>query len=399
MLVSQLSFQLARQPRGCHLITGEVRKALGSHLLWVSHGALHLFIRHTSASLSVNENADSNVRGERRDVAQRSRRPHCRAHGFLIALNGSSVDQGAEVADFKAAIKLFPARGLLSQYPSGSFGPGGEVSDPLMRVLYTPEVGSDRGTGVQVYYAQFLYTVTAQRLSSFPARVALYVGATHIGPVAAPLRLTVAEGSTATLVLPGTDPKGGPVTATVLSLPPSTSRGTLRQMGGQLLLTGSLVLDSQLRVSLTLPARGHGAEFTAFTYRVKDSEGLMSAPGLVVVDVAHVPLPPVALGGAVRGLRDLPVAVVLNGTSTEDGGVIRAILTSLPRREGAPVHGGVARAWGGDHRSRAAVAPGRGLFRPGQLARGLVRAAAARLQRGRRFRPPGAPGLIAFRRA
>jgi len=41
-----------------------VRKALGSHLSWVSHGTLHLFIQHTSASLTVNENADSDVRAD-----------------------------------------------------------------------------------------------------------------------------------------------------------------------------------------------------------------------------------------------------------------------------------------------------------------------------------------------
>lgn len=64
MLVSQLSFQLAPHPRGCHLITSEVRKAIGSHLSWVSHGTLHLFIQHTSASLTINENADSDVRAD-----------------------------------------------------------------------------------------------------------------------------------------------------------------------------------------------------------------------------------------------------------------------------------------------------------------------------------------------
>ena len=68
MLVSQLSFQLAPHPRGCHLITGEVRKALGTHLAWVSHGSL--------ASLTANEDVDSHERAEHRKskVAQRSDR-------------------------------------------------------------------------------------------------------------------------------------------------------------------------------------------------------------------------------------------------------------------------------------------------------------------------------------
>ncbi len=52
--------QLAARRRGFHLITQEIVEALpGINDLDV--GLLHVFLQHTSASLSVNENADPDV--------------------------------------------------------------------------------------------------------------------------------------------------------------------------------------------------------------------------------------------------------------------------------------------------------------------------------------------------
>jgi secondary thiamine-phosphate synthase enzyme len=48
-------------PRGFHLITREVLAAI-PRLAEVEVGLLHLFIRHTSASLTLNENASPDVR-------------------------------------------------------------------------------------------------------------------------------------------------------------------------------------------------------------------------------------------------------------------------------------------------------------------------------------------------
>ncbi len=52
---------LAAQPRGFHLVTGEVLDAL-PELGGLQVGLLHLLIRHTSASLALNENASPDVR-------------------------------------------------------------------------------------------------------------------------------------------------------------------------------------------------------------------------------------------------------------------------------------------------------------------------------------------------
>ena len=59
----QKTLTLAAQRRGCHLVTREVLQGL-PELAEVKVGLLHLFIQHTSASLTINENADPDVRGD-----------------------------------------------------------------------------------------------------------------------------------------------------------------------------------------------------------------------------------------------------------------------------------------------------------------------------------------------
>jgi secondary thiamine-phosphate synthase enzyme len=56
----QQTLDFPPRPRGFHLITDAVEAALPD-LATVSVGILHLFLQHTSASLSINENADADV--------------------------------------------------------------------------------------------------------------------------------------------------------------------------------------------------------------------------------------------------------------------------------------------------------------------------------------------------
>jgi len=57
----QKEFTLSAKNRGFHLITDEIIKAI-PELKRINCGLLHLFIQHTSASLTINENADPTVR-------------------------------------------------------------------------------------------------------------------------------------------------------------------------------------------------------------------------------------------------------------------------------------------------------------------------------------------------
>lgn len=59
----QTALRLDARPRGFHLITGEIEDALaGLDDGAGDDGLLHVWIRHTSASLTVNENASPDVR-------------------------------------------------------------------------------------------------------------------------------------------------------------------------------------------------------------------------------------------------------------------------------------------------------------------------------------------------
>lgn len=59
----QKEFSLSPRGRGFHLITREILEQL-PEIGGVSRGMLHLFILHTSASLTINENADPSVRAD-----------------------------------------------------------------------------------------------------------------------------------------------------------------------------------------------------------------------------------------------------------------------------------------------------------------------------------------------
>ncbi len=60
MRVYQKSIRLPALRRGFHIITDEIEKIVASS--GIQTGLANLFLKHTSASLSINENADPNVR-------------------------------------------------------------------------------------------------------------------------------------------------------------------------------------------------------------------------------------------------------------------------------------------------------------------------------------------------
>ena len=60
MQMKQISIELPAYSRGFHLISYEIQKALDEKFS-IETGMMNLFIQHTSASLSINENADPSV--------------------------------------------------------------------------------------------------------------------------------------------------------------------------------------------------------------------------------------------------------------------------------------------------------------------------------------------------
>ena len=61
-MVRQHTFYLSAKRRGCHLVTREILENLPQPL--PSAGLLNLFVQHTSCALSINENADPDVRSD-----------------------------------------------------------------------------------------------------------------------------------------------------------------------------------------------------------------------------------------------------------------------------------------------------------------------------------------------
>jgi secondary thiamine-phosphate synthase enzyme len=59
-MIQQVKIELKSRPRGCHLVTREIMEQLPRPL--PEEGLLNLFVQHTSCALSINENADPDVR-------------------------------------------------------------------------------------------------------------------------------------------------------------------------------------------------------------------------------------------------------------------------------------------------------------------------------------------------
>ena len=60
-MITQTEFSLSPKRRGCHLITAEITKNLQ---LLPQTGLINIFIKHTSCALTINENADPDVRSD-----------------------------------------------------------------------------------------------------------------------------------------------------------------------------------------------------------------------------------------------------------------------------------------------------------------------------------------------
>jgi secondary thiamine-phosphate synthase enzyme len=66
--MKQIEITLPAYPRGYHLITSEIQKHLKN---LPETGLLHIFIKHTSAGLTINENADPSVRKDFETILNR----------------------------------------------------------------------------------------------------------------------------------------------------------------------------------------------------------------------------------------------------------------------------------------------------------------------------------------
>ncbi|RPD64964.1 hypothetical protein L227DRAFT_541422 [Lentinus tigrinus ALCF2SS1-6] len=92
----QKTFTLARRNKGCHLVTDEVLTQIEPGLRGVQVGMLYLFIQHTSAALTINENFDRGKSAPHMDMALDNIVPE--------SLNWRHTDEGPEVSHTKTSL-------------------------------------------------------------------------------------------------------------------------------------------------------------------------------------------------------------------------------------------------------------------------------------------------------
>lgn len=67
-MIYQTEITLRPYPRGIHLVTSDIMRQIGA---LPEKGLLNLLIKHTSAALALNENADPDVRHDLREIFDR----------------------------------------------------------------------------------------------------------------------------------------------------------------------------------------------------------------------------------------------------------------------------------------------------------------------------------------
>lgn len=68
-MIRQTEFKLTAKRRGCHIVTCEILDNLPKPL--PKAGMLNLFVKHTSCALTINENADPDVRSDMEKILNR----------------------------------------------------------------------------------------------------------------------------------------------------------------------------------------------------------------------------------------------------------------------------------------------------------------------------------------
>ncbi len=68
-MIRQTEFKLTAKRRGCHIVTREILDNLPKPL--PKTGMLNLFVKHTSCALTINENADPDVRSDMEKILNR----------------------------------------------------------------------------------------------------------------------------------------------------------------------------------------------------------------------------------------------------------------------------------------------------------------------------------------
>lgn len=158
-MVSQTEFSLRPRPRGCHLVTDEILAQLPP---LPRAGLLHLFLQHTSAALTINENADPDVRADMASVFDRlirEREPY-----YAHTLEGDDDMAGARQIDARRRIADDPDYGRPVE-------PRSVAGRLPVRVPQSRRRTQDRRHGRRL----------TERISTCPVTIRINIGSTFSG--------------------------------------------------------------------------------------------------------------------------------------------------------------------------------------------------------------------------
>ncbi|MBQ1633232.1 MAG: YjbQ family protein [Bacteroidaceae bacterium] len=80
-MIQQIEITLSPKSRGFHLVTGEIMRQLPQ---LPQRGIVHIFCKHTSCGLTINENADPDVRLDMETVFNRLVPENCREYEHTL---------------------------------------------------------------------------------------------------------------------------------------------------------------------------------------------------------------------------------------------------------------------------------------------------------------------------
>jgi hypothetical protein len=183
-------------------------------------------------------------------------------------------------------------------------------------VLSNPSHGTLTGTAPNLTYTpaanyfggdSFTFRVNDGHVNSATATVTLSVTAVNDAPVATPVSATLAEDTSANIVLTGTDVEGDALTFTVASNP---AHGTLSGAAPDLVYT---------------PAANYfGSD--SFTFTASDGQAT-SGPATVAITVTPVNDAPAAQAQSVSTPYNTALAITLSGTDVEGSALSYVVLT------------------------------------------------------------------------
>jgi len=308
---------------------------LGGNLTWCTH--LNMSIGINSTIIADNSTTTGNSTGMDNSTWMT---------GNSTAENTTCVDEPIAPPPLRVRIVQFPRYGILVNYD------GTNVTNDSLTSMFLTDVPLNRFSYIPLpqysppFYDTFMWQAFDGSLGSKPSVTNIVVGAESLPPTIIPAdpnqNLTTNEGTWSDRLAISfnlTEPTGlsGEFRTFVVSLPDGggtlrlqTSDGEAQPVANAPGYTLQQSTDRQLHLWYTPPMNRPDDGNDTFILATIDSLGTRSEDIVVTVTITSRPPPPVAIPVVASGVRDHPILILLNATTSGDPANRYATLTSLP---------------------------------------------------------------------